>query len=195
MEKAASDPVKIRVKNKVFTWSNAISASRTIISFPVIYLHYVNDFQVTWLVVVLLAYGVISDYLDGIIARKTGQVSELGKILDPIADKLTAFFLFIYTVYIGYIPLWFFVFAVIRDLLILSGSVYIKLTRGKVAMAVTSGKFAVNGLAAYWMSVFFAPEAGPFHLFFMGNAIALMVFSFFDYLQRFNQIRQGAEFN
>lgn len=195
VEKASPGSSKITVRNKVFTWSNAISASRTLISFPVIYLHYTNDFQVTWPIWVLLIYGIFSDYLDGIIARKTNQVSELGKVLDPIADKLTAFFLFIYTVYIGYIPLWFFLLEVARDLLILSGSIYIKFNRGKVAMAVTSGKFAVNGLAAYWLSVFFAPEAEPFHLFFMGNAIALMVFSFFDYLQRFNQIRRGAEFN
>ncbi|WP_310684143.1 CDP-alcohol phosphatidyltransferase family protein [Aliifodinibius sp. S!AR15-10] len=195
MENKPKKTPKIEVRDKIITWSNAISASRTIISFPVIYLHYVNNYQVTWPIIVLLIYGVISDYLDGIIARKTDQVSELGKVLDPIADKLTAFFLFIYTVYIGFIPLWFFALAVFRDLLILSGSIYIKINRGKVAMAVTSGKFAVNGLAAYWLSVFLFPEAVPFHFFFMGNAIALMVFSFFDYLQRFNEITRGAEFS
>ncbi|MDX1636974.1 MAG: CDP-alcohol phosphatidyltransferase family protein [Balneolaceae bacterium] len=195
MEKRSVDSQKIVVRNKVFTWSNAISASRTLISLPIIYLHYSSGYQVGWAIVILVIYGLFSDYLDGIIARKTNQVSELGKVLDPIADKLTAFFLFIYSVYIGYIPIWFFLMELGRDLLILSGSIYIKITRGKVAMAVTSGKFAVNGLAAYWMSVFFFPEAEPFHYFFMGNAIALMVFSFFDYLQRFSDILRGAEFN
>ena len=195
VEKRPSEASKTKVRDIIFTWSNLISASRIFISFPIIYLHYSNGYQITWPIVILVIYGLFSDYLDGIIARKTGQVSELGKVLDPIADKLTAFLLFIYTVYIDYIPLWFFLLEVGRDLLILSGSIYIKLKRGKVAMAVTSGKFAVNGLAAYWLSVFFYPEGTPFHLFFMGNAIALMVFSFFDYLQRFNEITRGAEFN
>lgn len=195
VEKRSVDSSSVKVRHKIFTWSNAISASRTIIALPIIYLHYTNGYQVTWPIVVLIFYGLISDYLDGIVARKTNQISELGKALDPIADKLTAFLLFIYTVYIGYIPLWFFILEVARDALILSGSIYLKIQRGKVAMAVTSGKFAVNGLAAYWLSVFLVPGAEPFHLFFMGNAIALMVFSYFDYLQRFREIMKGAEFN
>lgn len=195
MEKAQGSKSKVKVRNLIFTWSNAISASRTLIAIPIIYLHYTNNYQVGWSIILLVIYGIFSDYLDGIIARKTNQISELGKVLDPIADKLTALLLFSYTVYIGYIPLWFFALEVVRDLLILSGSIYIRVVRGKVAMAVTSGKFAVNGLAAYWMSVFFFPEAEGFHLFFMGNAIALMVFSFFDYLQRLNEILQGAKFN
>lgn len=190
-----ADRKKVKVRDLVFTWSNLISASRTIIALPVIWLHYTNGQQVTSLIVVLVLYGILSDYLDGYVARKTDSISELGKNLDPVADKLTAFFLFSYTVYLGSIPVWYYVLAIVRDLLILSGSTYIKYLRGKVAMAVTSGKFSVNALAAYWMSVFFFPEAVPFHLFFMGSSIALMVFSFFDYIQRFNEIRQGAEFN
>lgn len=40
------------------------------------------------LAVVLLAVSELSDVLDGIIARKFGQISELGKVLDPICDKV-----------------------------------------------------------------------------------------------------------
>ena len=39
--------------------------------------------------VLMLALSGISDFLDGKIARRFNQVSELGKILDPVADKLT----------------------------------------------------------------------------------------------------------
>jgi CDP-diacylglycerol--glycerol-3-phosphate 3-phosphatidyltransferase len=89
------DGKKVRVSGRVFTWSNTISFSRILVAFPIVYLHYQNNFQVTPLIYALIAYGVISDYLDGFIARKTNTISEVGKMIDPIADKLCALVLFI----------------------------------------------------------------------------------------------------
>ncbi|HBQ60446.1 MAG TPA: CDP-alcohol phosphatidyltransferase family protein, partial [Balneolaceae bacterium] len=107
---------------------------RIFIAIPVVYLHYVNDFQITNTMAVLIFYGVISDYLDGYIARKTNTISEMGKMMDPVADKLCALILFIYTVWIGWIPLWFLLFAMARDISITAGSYFIKKKYNKVAM-------------------------------------------------------------
>lgn len=189
------DGKKIAVKQTLFTWSNFISLSRIFIAFPVIYLHYTNGQQVTWTIGILILYGFVSDYLDGFVARKLNEISEWGKVLDPIADKISAFLLFLYTVYIGFIPLWFLLLEVVRDAIILAGSIYIKQTRGKVAMAVMSGKWSVNALAGYWMSAFFFPELLGVQYFFMGIALALMFLSFIDYFYRFKQIKDGLEFN
>ena len=41
------------------------------------------------------------DYLDGWAARKHDEISELGKVIDPIADKIMAGILFIFAVYLG----------------------------------------------------------------------------------------------
>jgi len=177
-----------------FTWSNLISLSRIFIAFPVIFLHYTNGKRPTWGIAVLLFYCVISDYLDGYIARRKNQISEWGKILDPIADKVAAFFLFAYAVWVGLIPLWFFTIELTRDLLILAGSMYIQQRHGKVAMAVMSGKWSVNALAAYWLCAFLGPHVLPPQFFFMGCSLTLMVLSFVDYIQRFIQIQQGAIF-
>lgn len=182
------------VKNLVFTWSNLISLSRILVALPVIYLHADSGGEAGPIIIALAVYGILSDFLDGWVARKTGSVSELGKILDPLADKLCAFLLFGYTVWIGLVPLWFFILVAMRDLLIMGGSLWIRWTRGKVAMAVYSGKVSVNALALYWLGVFFFPEARGIHAFFMGNAIALMILSFIDYFHRFNKIRHGSEF-
>lgn len=189
------DGQKLEVKQVLFTWSNLISFSRILVVIPIIYLHYTNGQQVTWVITVLVLYGIISDYLDGYVARKTNQISEWGKVLDPVADKFCAFFLFLYAVYIDIIPLWFFIIEVVRDIFIMSGSLYIRKLRGKVAMAVMSGKISVNALGLYWLSVFFYPGAENIHLLLMGNSLALMFFSFFDYLHRFNEIRKGVKFN
>ncbi|HEX6983179.1 MAG TPA: CDP-alcohol phosphatidyltransferase family protein [Balneolaceae bacterium] len=189
------DQKSVEVKQVFFTWSNLISISRVFIAFPIVYLHYLNNHQITWVITALVLYGIISDYLDGFIARLNNEISEWGKVLDPVADKFCAFILFLYAVYIGIIPLWFLILEVIRDAIIMSGSLYIRRLRGKVAMAVMSGKISVNVLGLYWLSEFFYPEATAVHDMLMGASLALMFFSSFDYLHRFNQIRKGLEFN
>jgi CDP-diacylglycerol--glycerol-3-phosphate 3-phosphatidyltransferase len=189
------DGKKVKVSGKVLTLSNTISFTRILIAFPVIYLHYVNDLQVDTTIIILIVYGVISDYLDGFIARKTNTISEVGKMADPVADKLSALVLFIYTVWIGWIPLWFLLFAIVRDSMIMLGSYYIKRKYDKVAMAIMSGKISVNVLALYWISVFFFPEAQHVQQFLMACSVTLMVISWIDYFNRYRLIMSGAEFN
>jgi len=189
------DGETISVKDDLITWSNLISFSRILVIIPIIYFHIRNDYQINFTVTALIFYAIISDYLDGLVARKMNQVTELGKILDPVADKLIAFFLFGYIVLLGWIPLWFFVVGVIRDLLIMAGSLYIRKVRGKVAMAVMSGKISVNVLALYGFSVFFFPEADPLHNFFMIASLVMMILSFIHYCYRYIQILNGADFN
>lgn len=189
------DGKTVQVTGRMFTWSNTISFTRIFVAFPIIYLHYQNLSQVTPAIYLLVFYGVISDYLDGFVARKTNTISELGKMIDPVADKLCALILFIYTVWIGWIPLWFLIFAIIRDSLIMMGSYYIKRKYNKVAMSVMSGKISVNLLALYWISVFFFPEAGKAHLFLMACSVTIMTISLFDYFNRYRLIMRGATFN
>lgn len=185
----------VQVSGKAFTWSNTISFSRIIVAFPIVYLHYQNNLHVDMSILLLVTYGIISDYLDGLVARRTNTISELGKMIDPIADKLCALILFVYTVWIGWIPLWFLIFAVIRDSLIMMGSYYIKKKYNKVAMSITSGKISVNVLALYWIAVFFFPETKNVHFFLMACSVTIMLLSLFDYFNRYRQIMQGAEFN
>lgn len=140
-------------------------------------------------------YGVISDYLDGLVARKTNTISEVGKIIDPVSDKLCAAILFVYTVWLGWIPLWFLLANILRDVLIMLGSVFIKFKYGKVAMSTMSGKVAVNILALYWIAVFFFREAGLAHTLLLYASALAMFISFIDYFNRYRQIMVGAKFN
>lgn len=189
------DGKKVKVTGRVMTWSNMISFSRILVAFPIVYLHYINDLQVTTTTSILILYGVISDYLDGLIARKTNTISEVGKMIDPIADKLCALVLFVYTVWIGWIPLWFLILAMFRDISIMLGSYFIKSKYDKVAMAIMSGKISVNVLALYWISVFFFPNVTNVHMFLMACSVTLMVISWIDYFNRYRLIMRGAEFN
>jgi cardiolipin synthase len=69
--------------------------------------------------VVVYAAGAWTDFFDGYIARRTGQVSELGKLLDPLADRIFIIALAIALVLRDVLPLWLFLVIVARDVLIL----------------------------------------------------------------------------
>ena len=194
-EAANIDGKKVLVRDDIYTWSNLISLSRVLVVIPIIYLHIENDYQVNGWIWALIVYGALSDYLDGLVARWRNEISELGKSLDPVADKLMAFFLFIYTVWLGWIPLWYFVLGVIRDSLIMAGSAHIKKKRGKVAMSIMSGKITVNLMAIYWISVFFFPGAENVQTFFMVASAVMMIVSFVEYKERYHKIIEGADFN
>ncbi len=71
-----------------------------------------------WGLVVLAAAGA-SDWLDGVIARKFNQITELGKVLDPAADRLYIFATLIGLTINGNIPLWLAVVIIARDVMLL----------------------------------------------------------------------------
>ncbi len=189
------DGRKIEVTGKLFTISNFISFSRIFIVIPVVYRHYINGYSVDAIIILLIGYGIISDYLDGFVARKTNTISEIGKMIDPISDKIAAGLLFIYTVVIGWVPFWFLWLFIARDILILIGSSFIKLRYGKVAMSTISGKISVNVISLYWISIFFFRSASLAHAILLWASVAIMLFSFIMYLLRYRNIMNGARFN
>ncbi|HKJ33974.1 MAG TPA: CDP-alcohol phosphatidyltransferase family protein [Balneolales bacterium] len=189
------DGKKFRVRHKIFTISNLISLSRIVIAAPIIYLHYQAGMQTTWAVNLLIIYGVLSDYLDGIVARMTDEISELGKTLDPLADKISALSLFAYLVIIGWIPWWFFYFLIARDVIIASGAMFVRHRRGKIPMSAWPGKITINLIVLYWLSVFYMANYDQLHTVLMWIAAVAMIYSLADYLRRFVLILKGADFN
>src|SRR6266508_3278098 len=68
---------------------------------------------------ILLGAVVATDWIDGYIARHTGQVSNLGKVLDPVADRLAIVSALIAMVARDAFPLWAALLVIVRDGLIL----------------------------------------------------------------------------
>ena len=67
----------------------------------------------------VLAFAGASDWLDGQIARRFNQVTELGKVLDPAADRLYIFASLIGLVINGNVPLWLAIAVIARDVMLL----------------------------------------------------------------------------
>ncbi len=80
-------------KNRIFTIPNLLSLLRLVMIPFILYFYLVKGNTTAAFVLVLLSG--ITDLMDGYIARHFNQISELGKILDPIADKLTQLAMYI----------------------------------------------------------------------------------------------------
>lgn len=103
------------VTDRVITVPNLLSFLRLALV-PVFLVLILSDRDVLALVVLVVSS--VTDFLDGLIARKFRQISRLGQLLDPSADRL-----FIFAALIGLsvrevIPWWFFIAIVARELLL-----------------------------------------------------------------------------
>jgi len=91
---------------------------------------------------VLILYGIISDVLDGVLARKLNQVTEFGKLIDPLADKITAGVVAVFCVFERGLPVWALGATLARDLaLVLAGRVLWKKS-GTIPTSIFVGKIA-----------------------------------------------------
>ena len=72
--------------DRVLTVPNVLSVLR-LLGIPVFLWLVLGPEADGWAVLLLMASG-FTDYLDGVIARRTGQISRLGQLLDPLADRL-----------------------------------------------------------------------------------------------------------
>ena len=88
----------------------------------------------------------VSDGLDGHLARKLDRVTELGKVLDPAADKIAVAAVLVFLVVTGEFPLWALVLVAVRDVAIVLGGVAIVRKSRAVPQPLMVGKIAVTAL-------------------------------------------------
>jgi cardiolipin synthase len=112
---AAPDPSLDRIA----TVPNLLSAIRILLipAFVALLTHHSKGYEAAGLL--LLGAVVSTDWVDGAIARRTGQVSNLGKVLDPVADRLALAAALITLAVRGAFPWWAALLVVVRDGVIL----------------------------------------------------------------------------
>lgn len=94
---------------------NIICIGRILLVVPIAMLLYRGEFAQT---LVLFGVAAFSDALDGFLAKRFGWTTELGKVLDPLADKLLLVTVFITMAAAGYTPVWLAFAVVARDVVI-----------------------------------------------------------------------------
>ena len=104
------------VSSRVLTVPNLLSFLRLLLV-PVFFVLIISGN--TFLALLVLVFSSLSDYLDGVIARRFGQVTRLGQLLDPAADRLFIFAALAGLTLSQIVPWWFVAIVVGRDVMLL----------------------------------------------------------------------------
>lgn len=174
--------------------SNSLSILRLLLAIPVGYLIYNEQIEAAFIIGTIAG---ITDFFDGYLARKFKQVTELGKILDPLADKVFVAVIAIVMLLQEIIPIWFFMIVFFRDILILLGGLYAKNKLKVVMQATFEGKLTFVIILGVFIGVlidyYYTTKYGyyfPKYGFYF--ATAAIVYSFGIYLKNFIQeIKKG----
>ncbi|MDO9529506.1 MAG: CDP-diacylglycerol--glycerol-3-phosphate 3-phosphatidyltransferase [Syntrophales bacterium] len=131
----------------------------------------------------------LTDLVDGYIARKYGIVTKMGKLLDPVADKIIVNTAMILMISIGYIPAWIVALIIIRDIVV-DGIRNIALSDGIVIAASKLGKrktlsqiIAVSALIIHYP--LFGINAHLVGMIILYVALILTIWSGVDYFVKF----------
>jgi cardiolipin synthase len=135
-------------RTPVLTVANGLSLARLILLAPISVLLWRDHNSVPVAAIVLICLGWLSDGLDGLAARRLHQISELGKILDPVIDKIFVLVLLIVLTMFRGFPAWTLAVVIPRDLAILWGGFFLIRRRKTVEQSGLWGKVTTNVLIA-----------------------------------------------
>ena len=119
---------------------NAITLSRLVMTAVFVAGTAIGGVFGHWIALVFFVIAAISDFVDGWLARKLGMVTPLGKLLDPVADKVLVSAAFVYLSAAGMCPVWVTVLVMAREFLI-TGLRQVALEAGQVMAADRLGKW------------------------------------------------------
>lgn len=88
-----------------------------------------------WLTLLVFFVAAVTDAADGYLAKRFHWETELGKALDPLADKLLLVTVFITLAVLGLIPTWLAVLVVLRDVVITVGAIVYRVLHGPIVGA------------------------------------------------------------
>jgi len=175
-------------ENRILTLSNLFSLIRAFLLLPIL-VSLSNENRIWAVVWMVLAF--ITDFLDGYLARRWNQRSNLGRIIDPLADKIVAlgisFFMVISSKYD--FPLWFLIFILARELIMMLCSLIVIRKKNVVMESNRPGK---NSAIAVGLTVFlFAMKLQPYGWIVLWCASGLTLYSSWIYFSLFlKQIRE-----
>jgi len=176
------------MSERLWTISNGLSVLRLLLVVPIVYVLQ-TETSCNCYAGALIVIAILTDLFDGMLARKLNQVTEFGKIIDPLADKIAVMVVAYVLVQQGRIPLWFFLAAATRDILILLGGMYVKKSKGIVLQSNLIGKWAVTVISFYILLIVIdSTDLYSMTQIFLILSTLMLVASFVAYVKRFTEI-------
>ena len=183
---------------RIFTLANLLSFSRIFMAIPLVMALDKGWFDES--IRMMVCAGIIlaiflSDVLDGALARWMDQVSDVGKVIDPIADKICMMVVLIYLINAhGNLFFIFFLLITSRDTLLIIIGIYLLQYQEEVFQSLQSGKIFMFFSSAMMVSYIFSniiPETIRLILYTL-SIIFFVISSYFylsNYIESFKRIK------
>ncbi|BBO72766.1 CDP-diacylglycerol--glycerol-3-phosphate 3-phosphatidyltransferase [Desulfosarcina widdelii] len=181
--------------NSLLTHPNTLTLFR-IVAVPVIVVLLLMPNRFTAFIAGLIfSAAAITDYFDGYLARRYGLVSNLGKVMDPVADKLLVSCSLIMLTALGWMPAWIACIIIGRELAV-TGLRNIIAQNEMDVSASSLGKYKTGfQIAAIIPLMFHYPALGfdfqAIGMFFLWGALIFTLWSGTDYFLRFRKLLRG----
>lgn len=175
-------PVSVKFEELRYI-SNLLSLFRIILVPPIVYFIIIKRVKIA---LVIAIFAMLSDSFDGYLARKLNQTSDLGRIIDPVADKLLIGGIFISLLisqrqYMP--PIWAIMFIIFRDVLVLIGNSYLVLHTKTIISSGVLSKWATVFTCVTIGTYILAEYLGFLQIPFLSLAIIFSVISAVAYLR------------
>lgn len=170
----------------IMTVSNVITLSRLVL-LPFIVYFLLVDQRITAFVIMLIA--LLTDAADGFLARTLHQESEIGKVLDPVCDKISLIVILITLYAVNVIPRWGVIIIIARDVLILIGSYVLYRHKSVVFKANLPGK--ITGVIFAALILAFTINLNRLGEVLLYISIPAILGSFAIYLGRYIKAMKG----
>ncbi|MBE5860721.1 MAG: CDP-diacylglycerol--glycerol-3-phosphate 3-phosphatidyltransferase [Butyrivibrio sp.] len=144
-----------------------------------------------WVALGIFIVASLTDMLDGKIARKYNLITDFGKFMDPLADKLLVCSAMICLIELHRIPAWIVVIIIAREFII-SGFRLIAVENGRVIAASYWGKFKTTfQMIMVILMIADIPQLSLVTTIIMYIALALTVISLCDYIIKNKDVMSG----
>ena len=185
--------------SRFFNWPNRITMLRIGITIPILILLQFENVVTCWFAAILFVLAAVTDFLDGYLARRESQITNFGKFLDPLADKILICSVLIDMVRLGWVPSWVAIIIVVRELAV-TGLRAVAADQGLVIAADKFGKIkTVLQIVAVVPLLIHYPFVGiPMALLgeiILYIALVFTLVSGLNYFYRFYKDWQNMKFN
>ncbi|HDQ44715.1 MAG TPA: CDP-alcohol phosphatidyltransferase family protein [bacterium] len=171
-------------QKRIFTIPNLLTFSRLLILIPIMInvVHVQRGWALFWILL-----SIATDNVDGYVARKLKQESDLGRIMDPLIDKINLLAATTYMVFSADydFPLWFYLFLFIRETAVLAGGLLVLRNRKIVLEANRAGKWSafITGFTV----LFFIMDWQPFGWILLWGSCVLTILSTWTYIETYRR--------